>query len=88
MSPVILAAGVAALTVCTILWLLARLDHLQVVRTKPIFFRRWTYILTADSFSEPGRRLLPWLRLALVVLALSVGVAVVGLLFFIQARAR
>ncbi len=79
----IIAAMVVALSVICILWLLSRLDRLQRSRTGSLFVRRWSYILRADSYSEPGHALLPWLRFLLGVLAVSVIVTLTTLLLLV-----
>lgn len=84
MTPLIIAASVVALSVASVLWLLFRLDRLQLSRDKTIFVRRWTYILSDQSYTEPARRLLPRLRLSLAVLAASVIAAILSLIVFVQ----
>jgi hypothetical protein len=78
MNLLIIAASAVALSVASILWLLVRLNPLQLSRDRTIFVRRWSYILRSENYTEPGRRLLPHLRLSLAVLAVSVLVAIWG----------
>lgn len=82
----IIATGLVALAVMTTLWLLVRLDPLQISRAKTIFFRRWSDILSSENYAETGHRLLRWLRLSLAVLAVGVVAAMVALVLFVQSR--
>jgi hypothetical protein len=78
--------------VACILGLLHLLNRFQQPQPKGplrnLFLRRWSYILRAENYAEPGRRLLPRLRLALAVLALSVVAAIISLLLFAPRQLR
>ena len=88
MRPTIILALVAAFSVAAILYLLHRLGGFQHTHGQQapttLFLRRWSYILGAENYTEPGRRLLPWLRVSLGVLAVSVIAAIVSLIAFLR----
>jgi hypothetical protein len=84
MTPLIIAASIVALAVASILWLLVRLDRLQLSRDRTIFVRRWSYILSSQNYTELARRLLPQLRASLAVLAVSVIAAILSLVVFVR----
>ena len=87
MRPTIILALVAAFSVAAILYLLHRLGGFQHTHGQQapttLFLRRWSYILGAENYTEPGR-LLPWLRVSLGVLAVSVIAAIVSLIAFFR----
>ncbi len=86
MTAAIVFALIAGLSVASILWLLSSLNRFQQPTApqapRTLFLRRWSYILKAENYAEPGRQLLPRLRLALTVLAVSVVATIISLLFF------
>ena len=84
MTVLIIAASVVALSVASILWLLVRLNPLQLSRDRTIFVRRWFYILKSQNYAEPAHRLMPRLRLSLAVLAVSVIAAIWSLVVFVR----
>ena len=88
MRPAIILALVTAFAVAAILYLLHRLGGFQHTQGQQapttLFLRRWSYILSAENYTEPGRRLLPWLRVSLGVLAVSVIAAIVSLIVFVR----
>ncbi len=91
MTAIVIFTVIVALSVGSILSLLYRLNgfqHEAPYARKNLFLRRWSYILKAESYVEPGPQLLPKLRLSLTVLAVSVVAAVVSLLLFLQRQAR
>ena len=92
MTAAVIFALIAGVSVATILWLLNRLNRFQ--RPQPqeaprsIFLRRWSYILNAESYVEPGRWMLPRLRVWLTVLAVSVVGAIISVLLFAPRSGR
>ena len=84
MTAAIIFALIAGLSVASILWLLSSLNRFQQPppqqARRTLFFRRWSYILKPENYAEPGRQLLPRLRLAIAVLAVSVVAAIISLL--------
>ncbi len=84
MIALIIAASVVTLSVASILWLLMRLNPLQLSHDRTIFVRRWSYILRPQNYAEPARRLLPRLRLSLAVLGVSAIAAIWSLIIFVR----
>lgn len=92
MTAAIIFALIAGLSVASILWLLSSLNRFQQPGAqqapRSLFLHRWSYILNAENYAEPGRQLLPGLRLALAVLAFSVVAAIISLLLFAPRQLR
>ncbi len=92
MTAAVIFALIAGFSVATILWLLYRLNRFQLPQPqqapRSIFLRRWSYILNSENYVQPGRSMLPRLRVSLTVLAVSVVGAIISLLLFVQSPVR